>query len=92
MAYIGHPCACRHGDLNHSVDKAGKRRCNNNPCTRRCRKAETPDLLPTFDSKGESIERIVEPGQKLAGESTNSGPQTCDCDACQALYAELQPA
>lgn len=90
MAYIGHRCACRHSDLSHAVDKAGKRRCNTNPCTRRCRRNETSELLPTFDRKAQPIERIVPPGSGLDTEGEYAfSARTCDCDDCRALYTEL---
>ncbi|SFF12011.1 hypothetical protein SAMN05216251_108245 [Actinacidiphila alni] len=89
MARIGHRCKCRHGDLSHTTDKNGKQSCGCAGCTTRCRRTEEPELLPTFDVKGNAVERIVPPGERLAGESTNSGPQTCGCAACCALYTEL---
>lgn len=89
MAYIGHRCACRHGDLSHPVSVSGKRSCGCAACPRRCRREETPELLPTFDLKGNSIERVIEPGNKLGTTDGEMNAQTCDCDACQALYTEL---
>jgi len=89
MAYIGHRCACRHGDLSHPVSASGKRSCGCQPCTRRCRREETPELLPSFDTKGNAVERIVQPGGALATQDGAGGPRTCDCDACRALYTEL---
>lgn len=89
---IGHRCKCRHGDLSHPVDKNGKRSCGCAGCDTRCRRNETPELLPTFDRKGNVIERIVPPGDPLGTEGDAGGPRTCDCDGGQALYAELEPA
>lgn len=85
MAYIGHPCACRHSDIQHKIsEKTGKRSCGSSPCDRRCRRSDTPQQLPTFDTKGHLVERIVPPGERLSG-----WVPTCGCDACCALYAEL---
>jgi hypothetical protein len=89
---IGHRCKCRHGDLSHGSDKKGPMSCGCAGCTTLCSRNETPELLPTFDGKGNTIERIVPPGDQLSTEGTAGGPRTCDCDACQALYAELTEA
>lgn len=89
MAYIGHRCACRHGDLSHPVTTTGKRSCGCASCPRRCRRADKPELLPTFNAKGNQLERIVEPGQKLGTTEGEMNAKTCDCDDCKALYTEL---
>jgi hypothetical protein len=86
---IGHRCKCRHGDLSHHTDKNGKRACNAAGCDTRCHRNPVPELLPTFDTKGNTVEVIVPPGDQLGGPGA---PRTCDCDGCQALYAELEPA
>lgn len=88
MAHIGHRCSCGHGDLNHLVSATGKRACKSNPCLRRCKRADQPELLPTFDTKGRTVERIVRPGDKL-GADGELNVTTCGCDACRALYTEL---
>jgi hypothetical protein len=92
MAYIGHRCACRHGDTSHNRDAKGKRSCGVGGCNVRCRRAETPELLPTFDGKGAAIERVVKPGNKLGLTDGEMNATTCDCDACVALHAELTGA
>jgi hypothetical protein len=83
MAYIGHRCACRHADIQHT-EKNGKRSCGCSPCDRRCTRAKTPELLPTFDVKGRRVEQIAPPGERLAG-----WVPTCSCNACKSLYTEL---
>lgn len=85
---IGHRCACGHGDLSHKTSSSGKRSCDCQPCGRRCSRNETPELLPTFDARGNRVERIIPPGEKLATEG-DSGPLTCGCEDCKALYAEV---
>lgn len=90
MAYIGHRCACRHSDLDHSISPTtNRRRRNGSPCKRRCSRRDQPELLPTLDPKARPIEAIVPPGQGLATEGGRTGPKTCDCDACRQLYTEL---
>ena len=86
---IGHRCACQHGDLSHRTNGSGKRECACQPCTKRCRRSDVAELLPTFDVRGRTVERVVRPGDPLSTEGDSGGPRTCDCDACQALYAEL---
>lgn len=89
---IGHRCECGHGDLSHGSDKKGPMSCGCAGCTTLCQRSDEAELLPTFDRKGNVIERIVPPGDRLSTEGDSAGPRTCDCDACQALYAELEPA
>jgi hypothetical protein len=95
MAYIGHRCGCGHMDINHDPD-AKKNRCKaaaGASCSKGCRKSAKSIVRPTFDIKAQPVERIVPPGERIAAEGTTPyTPKTCDCDSCQALYAELTAA
>lgn len=92
--FIGHRCGCGHMDIHHTVpkDPNGRRSCTakaGTSCGRGCRKNPRSEVAPTFDCGGRRIERIVPPGERLASEGSSGTVATCDCDACQALYAEL---
>lgn len=95
MAYIGHQCGCGHSAVQHRTDEADRSHCTaiaGTSCGRGCRMSKRSAKLPTFDARGRSIERIVPPGDRLATRSGAGRLQTCDCDGCQALYAELTGA
>jgi hypothetical protein len=95
MAYIGHRCGCGHTAIHHRTDKAGRAKCAahaGTSCGRGCRMSKRSELLPTFNLKGRAIEQIVAPGGRLATASGEGGMQTCACDNCQALHAELVDA
>jgi hypothetical protein len=96
MAYIGHPCACGHTDLQHSANGAGKSlgRCST-ACARPCGPLAAPEVRPTFDAKGRPVERIIPPGEGLRSMGGVVVVRTCPCDACTALYEQVtapQPA
>ncbi|MFF3643428.1 hypothetical protein [Streptomyces sp. NPDC002564] len=95
MALIGHRCSCGHNDINHATDADGKRACTAKagaPCGKRCKTLGDPEVMPTFDRKGNRVERIIPPGEGLPTETGSTGTRTCPCDACQALYEQLAPA
>lgn len=92
MAFIGHRCSCGHNDINHAEDGKGKRVCTANggaPCKRRCKTNGEPELMPTFDGKGNRVERIVRPGGGLAIGDAHPIGRTCECESCQSLYGQL---
>lgn len=93
MAYIGHRCGCGHMDIHHDAG-AKKTTCsanNGNSCGKGCQKNPKASVAPTFDVKGNTVERVVQPGHRFGNEEKPQyGPiRTCDCDACRALYTEL---
>lgn len=93
MARIGHRCGCGHSDIEHADKGDGKRRCQTSGCGARCTElAEaTAEVFPTFDGKGQPVERIIPPGQKIAAEGTDGamGATAHDCEGCTALYEQL---
>jgi len=44
-----------------------------------------PELVPTFDDRGEPIAAVVKPG----GPAGSPGVKTCNCDDCEAFYAAM---
>lgn len=97
MALIGHRCKCGHNDINHTEDGDGKRLCTaggSGSCKRRCKPVTDvmPELMPTFDLKGNAVERVIPPGDGLGLDGGHPIGRTCGCDACQALYEQLVPS
>jgi hypothetical protein len=91
MALIMHRCTkCNHPDYWARVnvsDRAGQP-C---PCGCTCTPGK-PKIAPTWDIACKPVERIADPGIKLAGEGATKGGfaiVTCGCDACKALHTEL---
>lgn len=98
MARIGHRCRCGHTDLEHPDRGDGKHRCQISGCSgRRCTdlaKVEA-EVFPTFDAKGQSVERIIPPGNKIAADGSPGGSMGATahaCDSCTALYDQLTQA
>jgi hypothetical protein len=58
----------------------------------RHRDGEKPTLRPTFDGKGNAVERVVTPGRRLGFTEGESNLETHSCDECAALYTELTGA
>jgi hypothetical protein len=95
MAFIGHRCGCGHNDLNHAEDDKGKQICTAKAgasCGKGCKSQGEPELMPTFDAKGGTVERILPPGDGLRAMGDSVVVRTCGCDACQALYEQLASA
>lgn len=97
MAYIGHRCGCGHTDLSHihdgTSDSLGACAAEfGATCRRTCGPLTEPEVIPTFDSKGRPVERIITPGGGLPSESGAPIVKTCPCDACQALHEQLAGA
>lgn len=94
MAYIGHRCDCGHSDLQHTgdgtSDTLGACSASFNPCG--CGTTPEPEVIPTFDTKGRTVERVIAPGGGLPSESGNPVVKTCPCDACVALHEQLVSA
>ncbi|MDX3759299.1 hypothetical protein [Streptomyces sp. AK02-04a] len=94
MAYIGHRCNCGHSDLQHSQTGEGKTlgscSASFNPCN--CGPIPEPEVIPTFNTKGKQVERVIAPGGGLPSASGNPVVKTCPCDACTALYEQLASA
>jgi hypothetical protein len=82
-------------DIHHRPE-AKRTTCQHNAgasCANGCRKSAESIVRPTFDLKAQPVERIIPPGERIAAEGTTPyAPKTCDCDSCQALYAELTAA
>ncbi|ELP62819.1 hypothetical protein PV735_11230 [Streptomyces turgidiscabies] len=92
MAFIGHRCTCGHNDLNHIESENGKRNCtakSGGSCGKPCTSQGDSEVLPTFDLKGNHVERIIAPGDGPQTEGGTVLVRTCTCDACQALYEQL---
>ncbi|MET9517007.1 hypothetical protein [Streptomyces sp. NPDC002994] len=91
MAYIGHRCGCGHSDLQHSGEgPAGTcQAASGASCGRGCTPSPDPEVIPTFDTKGQPIERLIPPGEGLASMSGAPIVRTCSCDACAALHEQL---
>lgn len=94
MSFIGHRCGCGHTDIQHQKDpKRGQGLCKGRagrPCHQPCDPTDEPQVFATFDSKARPVEDIIEPGRRFpTQEMPGGGEQTCDCDNCHALYAEL---
>ncbi|OPC81832.1 hypothetical protein B4N89_13595 [Embleya scabrispora] len=87
MSLIIHRCTCGHTPGQHESDSQGKPSRGCHPiggC--RCSGYDpqpTPVLLPTWTPTGRPIPEITPPGER------SDRRRTCDCDACQALYATL---
>lgn len=97
MAYIGHRCDCGHSDLSHAGDGTGENlgRCTAEfgaSCKHTCGPVPQPEVIPTFDGKGNQVERVIEPGGGLPSESGNAVVKTCPCDACVAMHEQLVSA
>lgn len=96
MAYIGHLCGCGHMDIHHGILQSGERgSCSAKAgvgCGNGCSKNEQAIQRPTFDTKGRPVERIIPPGDGLRSVGDAVIVRTCDCEACQALYAEITAA
>ena len=96
MAYIGHRCDCGHTDLQHTQNGEGDSLGNCTAdygvtCGRACGPIPEPEVIPTFDFRGRSVERVIAPGDGLRSESGAKIAATCPCAACQALYEQLEP-
>lgn len=95
MAYIGHRCTCGHSDLQHTRDGTSNSlgRCTagaGGSCGRICGpQPEPPEVIPTFDSKGRAVERVIPPGGGLPAMGDASVLKTCPCEACSALYDQM---
>lgn len=94
MAYIGHRCSCGHTDLSHTGegDKAQCTAVSGGSCGRGCTPAAAPELVPTFDINGRSVERVITPGDGLPNEAGGFTVRTCACDACTDLHQQLTAA
>lgn len=79
MALIIHRCACGHPDFFHLPTAHP---CTN--CTCRALRPGPSELLPTFDSAGQPVETVTEPGAAWGG-----GGKTCGCDDCRNLYTQM---
>jgi hypothetical protein len=93
MAYIGHRCDCGHTDLQHEHDATSDTlgRCTAEygvTCSRGCGLVNEPEVIPTFDAKGNRVERVIEPGDGLRSMGGAVIVRTCTCDACRALYEQ----
>jgi hypothetical protein len=95
MAYIGHRCPCGHTDLQHTQngEDGNLGHCTadfGSTCRRTCGPIpEPPEVIPTFDIKGNQVERVIEPGGGLPSENGNPVVKTCPCAACVALHEQL---
>ena len=98
MAYIGHRCDCGHSDLNHAgygTGTTGLGACQGsfgNSCGRGCGPVPEPEVIPTYDGKGNQVERVIEPGDGLPSANGNPVVKTCPCDACVAVHEQLAAA
>lgn len=95
MAFIGHRCSCGHNDINHADNDKGKPICTakaGSPCGKPCKSLGESEVMPTFDRKGNTVERIIAPGDGLETESGVKVVTTCGCDVCLALYEQLATA
>jgi hypothetical protein len=45
---------------------------------------DDPELAPTFDYEGNREPEVIPPGGAFG-----AGSRTCDCDDCQAFYAQV---
>ncbi|MFJ3170605.1 hypothetical protein ACIPJK_07445 [Streptomyces roseus] len=91
MAYIGHRCACGHSDLQHRGAQTGGG-CTaraGHPCQQPCGPVGEPQVIPTFNLHGQPIERVIAPGGGFPTLGGGHHLRTCDCESCQALYAEV---
>lgn len=95
MAYIGHRCQCGHSDLQHTQtgegDTLGSCTGSFSGCAPRCGPIPAPEVIPTFDTKGRQVERVIPPGDGLRSEGGGIVVKTCPCDACVALHEQLVP-
>lgn len=95
MAYIGHRCDCGHTDLSHEHDGTSDNlgRCTaefGSTCRRACGPVVAPpEVIPTFDAKGNQVERVIEPGDGLRAMGDHVIVRTCPCDACVALHEQM---
>lgn len=86
MSLITHRCTgCRHIDLWRLV-ALNKERCPL-PCCHLCTPGP-PEVVPTWDVAGNLVERVSKPGEP----SLRQDIRTHDCEACRALYDQLQGA
>lgn len=97
MAFIGHRCACGHNDIQHTDGTTSSIGTCTADCGRDCKSScslelPEPEVMPSFDIKGNSVERILPPGDGFRAMGDHQVVTTCRCDACQALYAQLAPA
>ncbi|WP_055696530.1 hypothetical protein [Streptomyces silaceus] len=97
MAYIGHRCDCGHSDLQHAEDGTSTTlgRCAAEygvTCSRTCGPLNQSEVIPTFDCKGNRVERVIVPGEGLPSESGASIVKTCPCESCTALHEQVASA
>lgn len=82
MSAIVHRCnTCGHPDIFHD----GGLSCSWGACPSHAPDYGPPEIIPTFDISGETVERVRPPGERLGGGSNS--PSLCGCEDCKALAA-----
>lgn len=89
MAYIDHRCAaCGHLRSAHLSPANGSPvPCRQNACTCQHYADSSPELIPTFDLKGNTVQTVTPPGEQVT-----AGIRACDCGACHEMYQQLTGA
>jgi len=90
MSLFAHTCTvCGHSDLQHIVrSRTSEVDCGHGGCPCKRLDAMGPsELIPTFDSDGRRVERVLRPGERFGGGMPSLS--ACACDECQLAYADL---
>lgn len=83
---IAHTCTkCGHADFHRHDNRGGRNPDCPIPCgCLGCTPGEST-LRPTFDRRGDVVERIIPPGERSVGGYIAA----CSCQECKDLYASL---